>query len=82
MTKPDDSAHPEITSEKNRDFQVQEVYSWGGLTKREEFSKAAMIGILSGLWSAPDGHGWRETDIAEQSVKQADALITALNNNN
>jgi hypothetical protein len=45
-----------------------------GLTKREYFAAMAMMGI-----KANSGSLQRDTHVAELSVKQADALIKALN---
>lgn len=46
-----------------------------GLTKRERFAMAAMQGLLS----AVDSEGtWTGLDCADQAVKEADALLSAL----
>ncbi len=51
-----------------------------GLSKREEFAKAAMIGIM--FWDATvnEKHDTGKIEeLANSAVKMADALITALN---
>ena len=46
-----------------------------GLTKRETFAMVAMQGLLS----AVDGEGtWTGLDCSDQAVKEADALLAAL----
>lgn len=59
-TRPDDPVHPVS----------------GGLTKREDFAKAAMTGILAS-WCSDTGidDEW----IAGKATRLADALIAALN---
>lgn len=68
MTHANSMAFLEIASGEALD-----IYSTGGLTKREYF--AAMV--LQGL--SANEHLESTADIAERSVKQADALIEALN---
>lgn len=48
----------------------------GGLTKREEFAKAAMQGILS---NPHEGQPDQPAGVAPLAVKHADALIEELN---
>ena len=48
-------------------------FAFSGLTKREEFVKAAMIGYCAGM---PDAS---YATIAVHAIRQADALIAALN---
>lgn len=58
-------------------FNPQKGDYWNeGLTKREDFAKAAMVGILSN-WCSDTGYdrNW----IAGESARLADALISALN---
>jgi hypothetical protein len=49
------------------------MHDYAGLTKREEFAKAAMIGLLAANWEASN------EDVAAAAAEQADALIAALN---
>jgi hypothetical protein len=64
---PHDTAHPLV------DHQLG-ICEWG-LSKREEFAKAAMQGFCG----APNQMDWNATQIAIYAVIQADALIEALN---
>lgn len=68
--EPNDAAFPRPyseTLERSRYFDGQK-----GLTKREEFAKAAMVGMHAGGRIYSD-------QIPELAVKEADALIEALN---
>lgn len=70
-TIPDDLAFPILDRQNLR----------GGLTKREEFAKAAMQGLLAGAWRDNlDIQG--KTDVTNMAVKMADILIDALNKEN
>jgi hypothetical protein len=62
--------HPAFT--KGADSWIQE-----GLTKREYFAAMAMQGLLSAYY----GNELYPTRFANDSVDMADALITALNEN-
>ena len=59
------------------------VYTTNGsaksLSKREEFAKSAMMGLVA---VTIDGRLLSDDDIADMAVKQADALIEALNKEN
>lgn len=82
MTNPDDPAMPYQVD------QIQRLGNWPGLTKREEFAKAAMQGHLSNpyvtqeveklLSTSTIGRDGRQL-LAEWSVADADALIAELN---
>lgn len=48
------------------------------LTKREHFASLAMQGLLSDR----DNIHWHGNGVAEEAVKMADALISALNHTN
>lgn len=51
-------------------------------TQREEFAKAAMQGLLAGLFNAYSdsvvSHGWSDKEIAKESCNFADALLKEL----
>ena len=49
-----------------------------GLTKREVAAIAALQGILAGYWSNSNMDGINPTALAQEAVANADALITAL----
>ena len=48
------------------------------LTKREYLAGLAMQGILSGLHTLGDAHGWSFKDVASESVRYSVALIKEL----
>ena len=85
MSKGNESAFPEIFSEPNNDRDgVIDVYSSGGLTKREYFAAKAMQG-LSSIQVGPeflkeirDTNLTLEGVIAENAVRYADALLAEL----
>jgi len=54
-----------VTAEKHCD--------WAGLSKREEFAKAALIGILAGR-----SEDFSEVLCAKSAIECADALLAAL----
>lgn len=68
-TNPQDAAFPWVTT-----------YPYGGfdrafgLTKREYFAALAMQGLVA----APETSGWSWEELADRSVRSADALITEL----
>ena len=49
-----------------------------GMTKREEYAKAAMAGILAGFWANPSLSDMPPEKAASKAVANADALIAAL----
>jgi len=65
-TKADDPINPVAADESNP--------ATSGTTKREDFAKAAMQGILAG------GTDLSASGVATTAVTHADALIDALNN--
>jgi len=74
-TDPYAPAFPTVSANDN-----QEICT--GLTKREEFAKAAMQGFLAGNKTIEDEGIARPMDLATialASVRQADALIAKLN---
>ena len=81
MITGNESAFPEITTDKERDVYDNvygNTYSYGGLTIRQQFAAMAMQGILSSC--DPDNNPFiSPVDCAVQSVKCADALINELN---
>lgn len=74
-TKQNDPAFPTVDSScgERADYPVHEVWSEGGLTKREFFAAV----ILSGLKT--NDHAPAKGTYATWAVTQADALIAALN---
>lgn len=50
-----------------------------GLSIRAEIAKAAMKGIVAGLWSLDMAPSCTNKDIALDAIRIADALIAALN---
>lgn len=48
-----------------------------GLTKREEFAKAAMQGLLAGGYCIDDAHN-RLTDVPAEALHLADAILAEL----
>ena len=52
-----------------------------GLTKREYFAAQALNGVMSGLCTFDNNHGWGDKDIASESLSVADALIELLEGN-
>ena len=66
-------------------FAANGRYHQEGLNKREEFAKAAMQGMISNSNTYIEGKPTQRhiadmnTQIAERSVEQADALIEELN---
>lgn len=76
-TKPNDQAHPIAEQVVSRDGTVIGVQAYGdfiqwGMTKREEFAKAAMMGMHAGGRIYSD-------QIPRLAVEEADKLIAALN---
>lgn len=74
-TEPNTSAFPEVQSETNRDMQVSEIYSQGGLTKREYFAAKALQGLLS----AVDVKDFESIELVTASLRIANELIEQLN---
>jgi hypothetical protein len=73
-TQANDSINPQIeTIERAGEQFYTDIFSTGGLTKREYFAAMAMQGILAS--SADRG----ETAAGNMAVKFADAIIQALN---
>ena len=76
---PNDPAFPHLHDSCQR---INESEHWEGLTKREEFAKAAMQAII---WAHPGTTVPRDQidqfrlDQGREAVKHADALISALN---
>ena len=75
MPKPDPNA-PAFPHLHDSCQRVNESEHWEGLTIRQEFAKAAMLGILAG-----DQPVCREDaySVALAAISVADALIAALN---
>lgn len=71
MTNANEPIYPTIES-SDHNIYTQSV----GLTKREEFARTAMLGILSGM--GMDALTYNE-EAAKDAVMLADKLITALN---
>lgn len=72
----DNSSAPAFPgSEKNGDGSHH--YSHPGLTKREEFARSAMQGMVTGYWTT-DACGLSPEEISEHAVGYADALLAAL----
>ena len=67
-TNPNDPVFPNFKAE---DW----AYSSGGLTKREEFAKAAMQGLLADANNVEIEMG----QLARDAIRAADALIAELN---
>lgn len=72
---PNDPAYPTPNNEFNDDGHPCPV-TYGGMSIRAEFAKAAMIGLLSNPEFGLDNNA---RVIADEAVAQADALIAALN---
>jgi len=54
-----------------------------GLTKREEFAKAAMQGLLAGGYCVSDGDArYRLKDVPTEAVNLADAILAELERQN
>ena len=74
MTRPHELVHGEPALADDGSY----MGNMGGLTKREEFAKAAMIGLLT-------NSAWRDAfrdpsrAIAAEAVRQADDLLAELN---
>ncbi len=80
MTKPNDggSAFPETFSTFSlEERKLTDVYSAGGMTLRAWYAGLAMQGAISNPYAAKDLKC--AEDVAEYSLKAADALIAALN---
>lgn len=73
-TAPNDSAFPLQFEQQEIDGSKQ-LFCYSGMTKREEFTKAAMQGLCANPHA--DDHDINE--IAAQAVELADATIAALN---
>lgn len=69
MTNPNDAAFSNAT-----DYAGNPTVGYG-LTKREEFAKAAMQGLIASDHEV----NWNAKQIATFAVEQADALIAELN---
>lgn len=69
-----------VTMGPSGDFLTSDDYGVGmGLTKREHFA----VELYAGMISACDTSGeWTGTNCADEAVKQADALLKALENKN
>lgn len=78
MTNGNDSASPQIQTDLdiNNPTWVGEVYSVGGLTKREYFAGLATQGLMAANGDFP---AFTLEQFASRSVGMADALIAALN---
>lgn len=74
MTNGNDLAHPALEYALHHE-PIQVVSQHFGLTKREEFAKAALIAVLS---ASITNVGYPKRS-AEEAVACADALIEALN---
>ncbi len=80
MTNGNDMAHPQIHScgAHDRDFDQDytEIWSEGGMTKYENFAKAAMQGLLS---NPSVTAVFKPHEIAKKAKEHAEALIAELN---
>lgn len=84
MTKPNDPCRPAIVPE---DAVLLGQTHFIGMTKREEFAKAAMAGFIAGIHSinfpspadAQSAALWALDHIPDAAVAYADRLIVALN---
>lgn len=81
MTNGNDAVHPEIRTIIDYDVDAQSnfnnTFGYGGITKREEFAKAAMQGLLSGNATYNGSTGNRHM-VAADALAYADALIAEL----
>lgn len=75
MKNADESAFPQTLTPAGNPLS-SEYASGGGLTKREEFARSAMQGILS--CHGPDGWGSDRDAVALESVRMADSLLAGL----
>ena len=73
-TKPNQDAYPTVRIEGHN--QVSRIY-YPGMTKRERFAEAAMIGLLASIGEAPTRATMEA--IGTDAVGLADQLIAALN---
>lgn len=75
MNNADQPAYPLLGYQRGADSNIHpEPVIYEGLTKREEFAKAAMLGLLASDYSTKID----TVKIAEWSVAQADDLLAAL----
>ena len=70
-------AFPVVDRIEIGDFGTEQVFSRGGLSKRELFAMAAMQGLLANL-AGLRREGFRDSEIEEYALLRADALIAAL----
>lgn len=82
MTNPNDPASPIF---RTSDYSQDITCTSPGLTKREEFAKAAMQGLCANPYLSKQGVDMQvsgdeyRTRLATEAILQADALIAALN---
>lgn len=72
------SAFPLVTSQANGDYQVSDVSSQGGLTKREYLAARAMQGYLAAPRDTLPPQGMNMKDVAVAAVIMADKLLLEL----
>ncbi len=85
-TNPEEPAFPQHGWSSDPDV-IKRMTHQGGLTKREEIAKAAMLGLLSAgigvvvenVASGSQVHSMKSEDIADAALQYAAALIAALN---
>ncbi|HDN9804007.1 TPA: hypothetical protein P2N04_001061 [Aeromonas salmonicida] len=64
-------------------FHPHGIMQCAGLTKREEFAKAAMQGLLAGGYCVSDGDArYRLKDVPTEAMNLADALLAELEKQN